>query len=301
MRKGFQANGLERMSEPSKKRRLFLVLFCAGAAMLLFLQSGAAFTPPAQGDSSPPTFKAGERLGFNLYWGFIKVGETVMEELPNTIAQGQTARHFRLKIRTSALIDLIYKVRSEFEAFTDLGINRSLLYRKNQFEDGTQKAVTVKFDWENHKARYMDSGTYGQETEILPGAFDPLGILYYLRTVNFARTDRIEAPVTDGKKCIASSVSLLGTERLQFEGKSHETYVLQSDMKDIEGLFEKSRDSRFTLWLSTDHTRMPLMINIDLFFDTVVCKLVSTTAGQSHFRLSPPTAGTKIQLKYKSF
>jgi len=279
MERGLQTNGPEKMSEPSNKRRLFLMLFCVGAAMLLFLQFGAAFTPSAQGDSSPPAFQSGERLGFNLYWGFIKVGETVMEELPNTIAQGQTARHFRLKIRTSALIDLIYKVRSEFEAFTDLGISRSLLYRKKQFEDGTQQTVTVTFDWENHKASYMNSGTYGQETEILPGAFDPLGILYYLRTVNFARTDRIEAPVTDGKKCIVSSVSLLGTERLQFRGNAHEAYVLQSDMKDIEGLFEKSRDSRFTLWLSTDHSRMPLMIHIDLFFGTVECKLVSTTAG----------------------
>jgi hypothetical protein len=245
----------------------------------MFLRSGTAFTPPAQGDSSLPAFKTGERLGFNLYWGFIKVGEAVMEELPNTIAEGQTARHFRLTIRTSAFIDLIYKVRSEFEAFTDLQINRSLLYRKKQFEDGIQKVVTVKFDWENQKVSYMDFGKYGQEIEILPGAFDPLGILYYLRTVNFTQTDRVETPVTDGKKCIVSSVSLLGTERLQFEGKSHETYVLQSDMKDIEGLFEKSRDSRFTLWLSSDHTRMPLMINIDLFFGTVVCKLVSTTAG----------------------
>ncbi len=264
---------------PYTKRRLVPVYFRAGAALLLFIGILAAPHLYVHGDSGLSASKVKERLGFKLYWGFIKVGEAVMEELPNTTAGGQTARHFRLNIRTNGLIDLIYKVRSEFETFTDLEINRSLLYRKQQFEAGTQKTVTVEFDWEKQKASYMNSGKYEQEIEIVPGAFDPLGILYYLRTVNFAKADRIEAPVTDGKKCMVSSVSLLGTERLQFEGKSFEAYVLQSDMKDIEGLFEKSRDSQFTLWISTDHTRVPLMINIDMFFGTIVCKLVSTTTG----------------------
>lgn len=264
---------------PYTKRRLVPVYFRVGAALLMFFCILATPYLSAHGDRALSAFKVKERLGFKLYWGFIKVGEAVMEELPNTMAEGQAARHFRLKIRTNGLIDLIYKVRSEFETFTDLEINRSLLYRKQQFEDGTQKTVTVKFDWETHTARYMNSGKSGQGTEIVPGAFDPLGILYYLRTVNFTQADRIEAPVTDGKKCIVSSVFLLGTEQLQFEGKSHEAYVLQSDMKGIEGLFEKSQDSQFTLWISTDHTRIPLMINIDMFFGTIICKLVSITNG----------------------
>jgi len=261
------------MSEPIQKR-LLRSLFFSGMAMLLFLQSGAAVIADAQ-----PTSNTRERLGFNLYWGFIKVGEAVMEELPNAFLDGQVARHFRLKIRTNALIDLIYKVRNEIETFTDLEISRSLLYRKKQFEGGSQKDVTVKFDWENRKASHLNSGKFGQETELLPGTFDPLGILYYLRTFNFAKAGRFEAPVADGKKCIVSSVTLQGTELLHFEGKSHEAVILQSEMKDIEGLFENSGDSRFTLWLSTDHARIPLKIHIEMFFGTVVCKLVSTTLG----------------------
>jgi len=275
----FLSNGLKKMNVPFTNCRLVPVYFRVGAALLLVFGILAAPHLSAHGDRGLSAFKVKERLGFKLYWGFIKVGEAVMEELPNTMAEGQTARHFRLKIRTNGLIDLIYKVRSEFETFTDLEMNRSLLYRKQQFEDGTQKTVTVKFDWENYKARYLNSGKYGQETEIVPGAFDPLGILYYMRTVNFTKADHIEAPVTDGKKCVVSSVFLRGTEQLQFEGKSHEAYVLHSDMKDIEGLFEKSQDSQFTLWISTDHNRIPLMINIDMFFGTIVCKLVSINNG----------------------
>ena len=59
----------------------------------------------------------------------------------------------------------------------------------------------------------------------------------------------------------------------------YQAYVLHSDLQGIEGLFEKSQDSRFTLWLSTDPSRIPLLIEIDLFFGTVKCKLVSAIPG----------------------
>ena len=258
-----------------KKHRL---LKASLLAWFLILAYGSGLFVPASvakiGRKSMP-FQVGERLSFNIYWGFLKVGETVMEVLPNTIINGQTVQHFRLKTRTTPFIDWIYKVRSEIEAFTDLNMNRSILYKKKHREANTHRDVVVTFDWENYKAAYVSFGKLEQDTEILPGAFDPLGILYYARTQNFSVTDKFERPVSDGKTCVIGRSSLLKKERIKIHGVFYDTYVIQPEMIGIEGLFEENQDARFTLWFKTDPTRIPVKINIEVFIGNIVCELIS--------------------------
>ncbi|MEJ2282924.1 MAG: DUF3108 domain-containing protein [Desulfobacterales bacterium] len=241
--------------------------------LLLFL--AFALAPETKATQLKLPFQEGERLSFDIYWGFLKVGETVMQVLPNTIVNGQTVRHFRLATRTTPLIDLIYKVRSEIEAFTDLEMNRSVLYKKNHREGGIHRNVVVTFDWEKNKAAYVSFGRQEQETDILPGTFDPLGILFYSRTQNYSATDRFERPVTDGKKCVMGRGFLQKEERIKIRGLFFDTYVIQPEMLGIEGLFEENQDARFTLWLTSDHTRKPVKIKIEVFIGNIVCELTS--------------------------
>ncbi len=236
------------------------------------------FSSEAQTDQRVLPFAEGERLSFDIYWGFIKVGETVMEVLPNTIFKGRAVRHFRLETRTTPLIDMIYKVRSRIEAFTDLEMQRSVLYKKNHYESSTHRDLAVTFDWEKRQAAYVSFGRQEQVTEILPGTFDPLGILYYSRCQNYATADRFERPVTDGKKCIVGRGSLLKKERINIRGRLYDTYVIQPEMLGIEGLFEENQDARITLWFLNDRSRIPVKINIEVFIGNIVCELASSAS-----------------------
>jgi len=202
-----------------------------------------------------------------------------MVVLPNTFAAGKEVRRFNLRIRTTALIDLIYKVRSEFEALSNMELSRSMGYRKIQSEAGTHKDETVHFNWQNLTAGHINNGRYTAVTPIQPGTFDPLGIFYFLRTVNLNDIDHFERPVSDGKKCIVSRLVVTGKDRIRWGDSFHDTYVIRSHMKGIEGLFEKSQDSHYTLWLSADIKRTPLVIEIDMFFGTIVCRLVPPSSG----------------------
>ncbi|MEX1351800.1 MAG: hypothetical protein AB1Z31_29175, partial [Desulfobacterales bacterium] len=91
------------MKETLKKRYLRLVVFAALFSFGIFMLTSLVLLPKVEAEQKAFPFQVGEYLLFHIYWGFIKVGETVMEVLPNTTVDGRSARHFRLKTRTTPL------------------------------------------------------------------------------------------------------------------------------------------------------------------------------------------------------
>jgi hypothetical protein len=86
-----------------------------------------------------------------------------------------------------------------------------------------------------------------------------------------------ERPVTDGKKCVVGRLSLLGRERVKLHGVYYDTYVMQPDMKDIEGFFEENRDAQLTLWYKTDRSSIPVKIKIEVLIGSIVCRIVPSS------------------------
>jgi hypothetical protein len=158
-----------------------------------------------------------------------------------------------------------------------MDMNRSVLYKKKHMEGGNYRDVVVTFDWVNHKAVYFSFGKQEKDTKILPGTLDPLGILYYSRTVDYNEVIEFERPVTDGKKCVVGRLSLIGRERIKLHGVYYDTYVMQPDMKDIEGFFEENPDAQLTLWFKTDRSSIPVKIKIEVFIGSIVCRIVPSS------------------------
>jgi len=264
-----------------KKSRSSKRLFIIGFSIYVFILFLLVLPTKAKAAHGALPFQEGERLVFNVRWGFIKVGEAVMEVLPNKFVDGQTVRHFRLKTRSTSFIDNIYKVRNEFESFTDMAISRSVLYKKKQEEGSSYREVVVKFDWKNSIASYASFGKHENDTEILPGTFDPLGILYYTRTLDYGKIDGFRRPVADGKKCVMGSGTLVGKERIKLNGISYDTYVIEPHMKNIDGLFQENQDVRIMLWFKADHLRIPVKIKIEVLIGSIICELVPSFGTQS--------------------
>ncbi|MBW1778100.1 MAG: DUF3108 domain-containing protein, partial [Deltaproteobacteria bacterium] len=55
-------------------------------------------------------FSPGERLTFRLKWGFIPVGEAVLEVNPVTTFNGLPSYHFSVSAKSNAFVDIFYKV-----------------------------------------------------------------------------------------------------------------------------------------------------------------------------------------------
>jgi hypothetical protein len=233
------------------------------------------FLPPladAEGREIP--FIPGEKLTFQVRWAFIPAGEGTLEIHPMTEVNGSPSYRFSFTARTYEMVDMFYKVRDRIDAYTDHAMTRSLLYTKNQ--DGKRhRRVTVNFDWEKNEARYTDIGEERDPIPILPGSFDPLSVFYAFRLFELHEGLVLQLPVTDGKKNVIGTATVIRRETVTVRGTSYDTFLVEPDLEHLGGVFEKKRDSKLKIWVTADGTSTPVRIESEVIVGSFVAELVS--------------------------
>jgi hypothetical protein len=223
--------------------------------VIVLLWGGFGLRGRAAASAANFPFQPGERLVYKLYWGVIPAGYAELEVLPFKELSGESAWHFLLSVRTSEFVDLFYKVRDRIESVTDLALANSIFYRKEQREGHTDRDVVVRFDREARSAVYSNNGETLNSIEIKDGTIDPLASLYFIRNQPLAENLEIVKPVTDGKKIVRGVAKVVGREKVRIDGGEYDTYIVEPDLKDLSGLFEKSQESRVRLWITADDSR----------------------------------------------
>jgi hypothetical protein len=245
----------------------------------------------AAADENYLAFFPGEKLKFKLKWGIFPAGEAVLEVLPIETINGVKSFHFMMQAETNSFFDKIYKYRSRIDAYADLGMTHSLKYLKKTEAGKAVKKVNVQFDWEKKEARYFRAKTkFGpnpttkyrkRRTPLLSGSFDPLSVFYYTRLLNISQNRPIERPVTDGKKCVMARAEIIKRENIKLNGKSYNTILVQPDLKHVEGVFNKSKDSKINIWVTADERRIPVKIKSKVIVGSFTGELVSVEGPKS--------------------
>ncbi|KPJ79021.1 MAG: hypothetical protein AMJ54_00775 [Deltaproteobacteria bacterium SG8_13] len=236
-------------------------------------------------DSRPAAFVPGEKLMFDLKWGFIPAGQAVLEVRPMKMVKGVASYHFVMQAKTNAFIDSIYRYRSRVDAFADRQLTHSLQYRKKTELGAKTREDTVHFNWDLNEARFNRTGKYpGEKPEIqteqrriplMPGAFDPLSVFYYTRQLEVGPGAPVERPVSDGRKCVMATAMILKRENIRINGKVYDTYLVEPDLKHVGGVFEKSKDAKIQLWVTADERRIPVKIKSKVIVGYFTGELVS--------------------------
>jgi len=238
----------------------FLILFCPHAV---------------NGATSDTPFAPGEKLTFQLSWSFIPAGEAVLEVKPTKTINGIQAYHFVLTAKSNSFVDVFYKVRDRIDAYADLNMTRSILYKKQQQEGRTHRDIVVNFDWGRHTVQYSNFKKKEKIVSVLPGSFDPLSVFYFSRIQTLRVGETVTSPVTDGKKCVIGNARVIKKEKLSLPSGTHEAYLLEPELKHIGGVFEKSKNAKIQLWISADRRRLPLKIKSEVVVGSFVGELIS--------------------------
>ncbi len=244
-----------------------LILLVLGCPALCFAQSGAM------------PFRPGEKLTFQLKWGIIPAGVAVLEVRPMAAIDGAPAYHFVLTARTYPLIDLFYKVRDRIDAYTDAHMVHSLAFRQSQKEGHTRRNIKVHYDWNENKATRIQDKKKKSPISILPGAFDPLSIFYYARTRPLKVGDHLQRPVSDGHKCVLGRARVEKRERLHIKGKTYDTLLIEPSIKEVGGVFKKSKDASIRVWVTADARHIPVRVKSKVAIGSFVAELVAEEPG----------------------
>lgn len=219
-------------------------------------------------------FCPGEKLTFKLKWNFIPAGEAVFEVFPPETIEGINTHHYVLTVKTNPFIDLFYKVRERIDAYADLEMSHSILYKKNQKQGKRKRDIIVTFDWKKKEAQYSNFKKKEGPISILPGTLDPLSVFYYSRLVDLEKNTKITIPVTDGKKCIIGNAVVKKKERIKSAAGTYDTYLLEPELKHFSGVFEKSKNATFKLWISADKRKIPVKIQSNVSIGNFTGELI---------------------------
>jgi len=220
-------------------------------------------------------FQPGEKLIFQLNWSFIPAGEAVLEVLPVETINGVKLYHFVMTAKTNSFADIFYKVRDRIDAYTDIEMNHTILYKKRQREGRTKRDVVVNFNWKKGEAQYSISGKKRNPISILPGTFDPLTVFYAFRLHNLKNDIELQIPVSDGKKCVIGKAKVVRRERIEVPIGIYDTYLVEPDLEHLGGVFRKSKDAKLQIWVTADNRRIPLRVKSKVIVGSFVAELIS--------------------------
>ncbi|HSG82663.1 MAG TPA: DUF3108 domain-containing protein [Gemmatimonadota bacterium] len=215
-------------------------------------------------------FGVGERLGFRVKFGPLKVGEAVMEVEGIEVVAGHPTYHLRSVMQGSVPF---YKLDDRQESWLDVSLLASRRYRQDTRQGSYERYREYELDLENRVYRQDN----GETDSIPPTALDDASFVYFVRTVplevgatyewnSYFRYDR--NPVI---------VQVLRRERVKVPGGEFETIVVRPIIK-TKGIFSEGGEAE--IFITDDEHRMPVKLVSKLKVGTVVLELTDYAFGE---------------------
>ena len=218
-------------------------------------------------------FKVGEKLDYDLSWGFLPVGEATMEVHSLQEVKGELCYLVRFSVRTNSFADRFYKVRTTIESAVSSDFRKSIRYRKIQVEGKTRRNISVDFDYIENKANYYQDGSLHSSISIPDEVFDPLSIAYFFRLKNLKTNQETTLPTCDGKNFRKIVVKAGLSKRVSVPVGVFDAIETIPEMQNLRGVFKKSPNSILRVWYSTDKNRIPVKISSKVVVGSFNAKL----------------------------
>jgi len=219
-----------------------------------------ALAEPSFSDPNISAFFPGERLTYCIKWGYIPAGHSWLEILPNKTMDNEPVFHFQLKAKTNSFVSKFYKVDDQINSYVSISSNQTVHYAKKVREGRTKRDIVVQFDLNKQTAQYSNFNKPKAPISIPEHTFDPLSAFYYVRLFAPGHTKDLIASVTDGKKCVVGKVHYIRQEKISVPLGSFDTWLVEPDIKDVGGVFEKSTDAKIQIWITNDERRIPVRL-----------------------------------------
>ena len=172
---------------------------------------------------------------------------------------GKDAWHLQAFAHTQNPLRMVFELDDQFDSYSAPGDFASVQYEMRLNERG-QKVQSVQ--------RMTPTGREpapagASEARVLPGTRDPLGMMQYLRSVDWTKTPVVHGPVYDGHKLYEVRAQKIGSAEVEVPAGKFSTATV--DIKVFDDGVEM-KDAHFTVYLARDAARTPVLLEAVLPF-----------------------------------
>ena len=179
---------------------------------------------------------------------------------------GRDAWHLQAFAHTQSPLRIVFELDDQFDSYSVPGDFASVQYEMHLSERG-QKVQSVQRLTPTAKEPAPPGMTGAR---VLPGTRDPLGMMQFLRSVDWAKTPEVHGPVYDGRKLYEVTAHKTGSAEVQVPAGKFSTSTVEIKVFDNG---TEMKDAHFTLYLAKDEVRTPVLLEAVLPFAAVRVEL----------------------------
>jgi hypothetical protein len=223
----------------------------------------ATAAPPSAAEPDPSPFRAGEVLEYAADVAKLSnVADLRLKIVEHRNFFGKNAYHLQAFARTENPLRMMFELDDQFDSYSDAGSLTSLQYEMHLSERGQKVDVVQRMTTTG-----KDPASAGvTQAIVLPGTRDPLGLMQYLRTVDWSKTREVTGPVYDGhklydvKSTLASASTPVVVPAGHFDATKIEIRVFQNGAE--------LSDAHFFAYIAHDVARTPVLLEAVMPFAT---------------------------------
>jgi len=235
-------------------------------------RGGASPAPAKAAAAADPglPLKGGEVLDFTA--DVAKVSNVATLQLQTAERRnflGKNAWHLQAFAHTQNPLRMVFELDDQFDSYSDAATMTSMQYELHLSERG-QKVTSVQHLTSTGRDAAPPNAV---QTHVLPGTRDPLGMMQYLRHVDWTRTPKVEGPVYDGHKLYDVIASLAGSE----QSVTVPAGTFSADKVEIRVFDngEEMKDAHFFVYFAKNDARTPVLLEAEMPFASARVSLKS--------------------------
>ena len=215
-------------------------------------------------------FKEGEKLTFDVNYGFVTAGIAVMAVPEIKRISGREAYHVTFEVNSVPSFDMFYKVRDRYETYIDVEGLFPWRFEQHIREGGYTRDFSAFFDQRKGKAKTSEG-----EYSIPLYVNDIVSAFYYARTLDYSNmkvNDLIHLQNFYKDKVYNLDVKYLGKEVVEVPAGKFECIIVEPLVKE-GGLFK--HEGNIIVWLTNDELKMPVKVRTKVVIGYVEAKLTN--------------------------
>jgi hypothetical protein len=181
---------------------------------------------------------------------------------------GKSTWHLQAFAHTQNALRMVFELDDQFDSYSDASALTSLQYEMHLNERG-QKVESVQRMTATGKE---PASREAVQTRVLPGTRDPLGMMQYLRNVDWTKTPEVRCPVYDGHKLYDVRAKLGGaSEKVTVPAGNYTASKIALRVFDAGA---EMKDASFTLYVANNSARTPVLLEAVMPFATARVELL---------------------------